>query len=287
MQNPGISIIIPTYGRAEYLKDLIASIRVSAPQSAYELVVISSDSPESEKARWLSQQKDINLISADTRKEWQLRKGSLYYYTNLGIKKSKRDWVFVGNDDMHFDKDWYREFAHLISDPGNSNVGMVIISTHLGKVKYGSRIVKIGKTKKGDGNWKDLYLSDLSIIRRDALEEMGLFDEKMDWFGSGVDNSLAVEFLTDKDTIISEKVKVEHFITDENRTRNMGREFEDFNYLINKWNKWCKLNNCQYIWDPGVRPYTLVNRARSYLGKQARVLRHYGKYFLSIICKLR
>lgn len=278
MNNPKISIIVPTYGRAEYLKNLIASIRAFTPRDVYELVVISSDLPESEKVKWLSQQEDVNLILADARKKWQLRKKSSCYYVNLGIKKSKREWVFVISDDVCFCEGWYEEFVNLLSNPDDSNAGMIIILSHIGKVRHGRRIVKIGKTKKGDGDWKDLYLSDFSIIAKNVLEEIGLFDEKLDQFGCGADNSLAIEFLTNKNTVVSEKIRVDHFVADENRS--VGNEFEDFNYIIRKWNKWCRVNNCQYIWDPKIKPYTLKNRLVNYLYQKARILRHYGRYIM-------
>lgn len=74
MRNPKVSIVIPTYGRAEFLKDLIFSVRNSTPKNTYEFVVVSSDLPKSDKVKWLSQQKDIELILVDQRKKWQLRK---------------------------------------------------------------------------------------------------------------------------------------------------------------------------------------------------------------------
>lgn len=278
MKSPGISIVISTYGRTGYLQNLISSVRSSTPQDAYEFVVVSSDPPESEKIKWLQRQKDIDLILADVRKEWQLRKRSAYYYINLGIKSSKKEWAFVVSDDMYFDKDWYKEFANLASDPKNYNVGAIIVSTHLGKVKYGRRIYKIGKTRKKGGEWRDLYLADLSIISRETFDKIGLFDERIDWYGGGADISLAIQFLTEKDIIASEKIKVDHAIAKENRSSTIGNEFTGFNYIIRKWNKWCKENNCQYIWDPGVKPYTIPNRIENYLRNRVRILRHYIRY---------
>lgn len=282
MKNPGISIIISTYGRAKYLKDLIASVRSTTPADAYEFVIISSDSPESEKIKWLSQQKDVNLILSDVRKKWQLRKKSAFYYINLGIKRSSKEWVFVVNDDMNFSENWYKEFSILVSDPRNSSVGMIIVSTHLGEVDLGSRIVTIGKTKKGDEDWKDLYLSDLSILSRPALEKIDLYDENLDWCAAGVDNSLGIEFLTNFDVITSDKIGVDHFLADENRKQNLMDVFSDFHYTFNKWNKWCRSNNCQFVWDVNISPYTISNRIRNYIERKLARLKYYIRYFFKI-----
>ena len=140
MENPKISIVIPTYGRAEFLKNLISSVRNSTPQNAYEFVIVSSDRPESNKIKWLSQQKDTKLILSESRKKWQLRKSSLYYYINLGIKETTKEWVFVVNDYMFFDKNWYKELKILLSNYIDGNVGMIIIATHIGDTKLGCKL---------------------------------------------------------------------------------------------------------------------------------------------------
>jgi len=284
MNNPKVSIVIPTYGRAEYIKNLIKSVRMSTPEESYEFVVVSSDLPESEKVKWLSQQSDVNLILADTRKEWQLRKRSPIYYTNIGIKRAKYEWIFLVNDDIRFDENWYKELQSLLADPKHSNVGMIIVLTHLGKVKYGPRLIKIGKTRKNGKDWKDLYLSDFSIISKSVMEQIGYFDEKLKWHGCGADNSLAVEFLTDKDTVISEKIKIDHLIANEGRDTNVTDEFTDFNYLLNKWNNWCKMNGCEYVWNVKIKPYTLYNRIINWtegsIRKQLKTIRFYKKYIL-------
>lgn len=267
MNEVTVSIVIPTYGRAEYLKDLVLSVRESTPSGAYEIVVVSSDLPDSEKVKWLSDQKDVVLILADERRKSGGRKKSLYYYTNLGIKRAKKDWVFVVNDDMYFDKKWHLEFTDTLSKKGGENIGMVIVATHIGGREFGLRTAKIGRTKKAGGEWKDLYLSDLSIIKKDVLEKIGYFDENLDWFGSGADNSLAVEFLTDKDTVVNENIKVEHFISDELRKINTGSAYDDFNYIKRKWDRWSKKNNCKYDCNFNMEPYTLIYRIKNILRK--------------------
>lgn len=280
MQNPKVSIIVSTYGRAEHLKKLVDSLRMSTPSDAYELVVVSSDPPQTEKIQWLREQRDVHLLLADVRRPWQLRRKSAHYYINLGIKASHNEWIIVANDDMYFTQDWYHEFTVFLHDPVHANAGMIIVAAHVGRIAYGFRIDTIGKTQKHGGPWKDLYLSDVCITRRNALETIRLYDERLDWFGAGADNSLAVEFLTSMDTIPCEKIKIGHSIAHENRGTNMGNAFADFHYLMNKWNRWCKKNNCQYIWDPGLPPYTPANRIKNYLAHRKKVLRHYAKYFL-------
>ena len=279
MRSPKVSIIVPTYGRAEGLKKLFDSLRRFTPSDACEIIVVSSDPLETPKAVWLRSQSDVRVIFADSRKPWQLRKRSNYFYLNMAIKNSTYPWIFPLSDDMYVDSLWYEEFCNVISDPANAHAGLIIAASHVGNVASGIRVDVIGKTKKGDSPWKDLYLSDVSMIRRDVMESVGMFDEKMDWFGSGADLSLAVEFLTDTDTIIAEKLKVSHSISRENRGTNMASAFADFHYLLNKWNHWCVLHGCKYIWDPGIPPHTLRNRIKDYIAQKKKIARYYKKYF--------
>lgn len=279
MKNPEISIIVHTYDRAEFLKVMIQSVRDTTPPEAYEILVVSSDPPETEKVKWLKQQDDVFFIQGDIRRPWELRKQSAFYYINLGIKKSAKPWVVVVNDDMSFDKDWYIEFSKLVSEPSNSNVGMIIAAMHLGKVKHGRRIVKMGRTKKSGQDWKNLYLADLAFLRREAIERIGYYDEKIDWAGGGADLPLAMEFLSNTETITSDKIKIDHFIVKENRNTTFTHGFTGFHYVLNKWNKWCAANDCQYFWDVKIKPFTLKNRIIDYLYNKARVVRHYIRYF--------
>ena len=258
MTRPTVSIIIPTKGRANYLKDLIGSIRASTPLGVYELVIVSSDGEETEKVQWMREQKDIQLILSDSQNT--KRRRSLYYYTNLGVKKAVYQWILVVNDDMVFEKDWYTHLTQTVQDPANANAGMIIASSHLGDVSFGSRVVIIGSTQKHGGEWKDLYLADVSFIRKDVMEMIHYFDENLDWFGSGLDNALAIEFQTEFETVVGEKICITHFIADENRTASRGNGYLDFIYLKRKWDTWCKRNNCAYKADLSIGSYPTLKK---------------------------
>ena len=206
MDHPTISIVISTYGRAEYLKVLIESLRSSVPEDKREIIIVSSDDPAGEKAQWLRRQPDIKLILADNRGHGR-RKRSLYYYNNLGTKLAKNEWVFVLNDDMKASSGWYEVFCSKLAEPGMGKVGMVIVATHIGSFESGYRVAKLGWTQKPGQPKKDLYLSDFSIIKKEAFEAIGYFDESINWYGSGMDNSLAMALLTDFEVAVVEEIK--------------------------------------------------------------------------------
>ena len=274
-----VSIIVPTYGRAEGLQKLIDSLRSSTPPDAYELVIVSSDPPDTAKAAWLRSLTDARVIFADARQAWQLRKRSNYYYLNHAIKHSSYPWIFPLSDDMQVESGWYEAFLDVIKNPKHTNIGLIIAASHVGNVQEGIRVDVIGRTKKPNAAWKLLYLSDVSIVRRDVMESIGMFDEGMDWFGSGADLSLSVEFLTDTETLPVETIRIHHTISRENRGTNMASAFSDFHYLLRKWDRWCREHDCRYEWDPGILPYTLQNRIANAIQQKIKIVRYYKNYF--------
>jgi GT2 family glycosyltransferase len=252
-----ISIIITTYQRFDFFVNLVQSILRTTPTDTYEIVVVSSDDPNSEKIKWLQKQKkafkDIfTIIQPDVRVDKRLK--SLYYYQNLGLKEAKYPWLLPLNDDTEMQEGWYEEFDKMIKNSVNDNLGMIIVASHTGSRELGYRTPILGHMIK-HGELSPLYLSDVSIIRADVMKSVGYFDENLWWYGSGADLSLSIGFLTDSKTVANSNIKIEHYIADELRGENVacqrdggGQDQIDFGYIHRKWDKWCQENNCSYLW---------------------------------------
>jgi acetyltransferase-like isoleucine patch superfamily enzyme len=283
--------IIAIFCRIEGLNNLIQSVRVSTPHNAYEIIAVSVKPVENENIKWLSQQKDVILISNDIKNDkWQ--KKSLNYYRNLGINRANNEWVVVISEDMFFEHDWYVNFVNTLSKSENFNLGMIIAASNIEKFSSGCHAVKIGQTKKGDNSWKDLYLADPSIIRKEVFCKGGYYDEKLDRYGNGEDIALAVEFLTDKDTIVDEKIMIKHSIVEENQKIDNGDLFFDSHYIIHKWNKWCAKNNCLYSCNLRVDPYAFSNILKHFILsnsflKKCKIIKILWKIILKIILNIQ
>ena len=229
-----ISIIVPTYGRIDAFIKLINSIKFSNTNTdQYEIIVVSSDQPDSLKIKWIENLKNIDIsvvIEADRK---TIRNRSLYYYENIGIKKAKYPWILICNDDMWVEKDWYEKFISYINDSK-----VYLISSHIGSIELGMRIPSIGSiTVK---NIKEpMWLYDMSIIHKSIYEKINFIDENMKWYGKGADLSLSVAFLTDEKPVLCHDVKINHDIISENRSSNIGDSSGelDFSYIRQKWNK--------------------------------------------------
>jgi hypothetical protein len=64
---------------------------------------------------------------------------------------------------------------------------------------------------------------------------MGFLDEKLDWYGKGLDLGIRVNQFTDVRVGHFEKGEVRHFISEE--LRNPPKPTKDFKYLNAKWNQ--------------------------------------------------
>lgn len=235
MSNIKTTIIIPTYGRFEPFKKLINSIKKSnISKENYEIIVVSSDSQDSEKIKWIENQiKEIDIkikIESDRK---TIRNRSLYYYENIGIKNAIYDWILICNDDMWFEKDWYKKFLSYMNESK-----VYLISSHIGSICLGLRIPSIG-TIKVNGIEQPMWLYDMSIIHKSIYEKIGLLDEDMKWYGKGADLSLSVAFFTDEKPVLCHDVKINHDIIKENRHSNIGNSSAhlDFSYIRRKWDK--------------------------------------------------
>jgi glycosyltransferase involved in cell wall biosynthesis len=244
-----ISIVVSTYGRFEAFKLLINSIKNSRiNREDYEIIVVSSDQPDSEKVKWVEEQSDIDMKLFLLSDRTTVRTKSLMYYENIGIKNSKYEWIFVVSDDMYFEADWYEKFLGYVTKDNN----VYIVSCHLGSKHFGFWIPPIGTITK-DGVTETMWLYDMTIINSSVYEKIGYLDEQIHWFGKGADLPLAIAFLTNETPVLCHDVKINHDIINENRQENISTtpNGDDFVYIVNKWEKWLGENpdkNYSFVW---------------------------------------
>ncbi len=243
-----VSIIIPTYKRFDSFVKLIESVkRSNIKKENYEIIVVSSDSYDSEKIKWIEEQQkeiDIKVIIEADRKT--IRNRSLYYYENKGVSISKYDWILVSNDDMWFDNDWYENFTKCL----DLNHKVYLVSSHIGSIHLGLRIPSIGTITK-NGIEQPMWLYDMTIIHKSIYKQVNYIDENMKWYGKGADLSLAVAFLTDEKPILCNDVKINHDISYEERFENIALKTgdDDFGYIRQKWDKWIIDNNKNFSYN--------------------------------------
>ena len=108
-----ISLIVPTYNRADYLKfSLPTFVRQSLDKPLYEILVIDNNSTDKTK--------EITFeILCNTNRNWKYifeGKQGLHYARNRGILEAKGDIVIFGDDDIEASPFWlesiYSEFKN-------------------------------------------------------------------------------------------------------------------------------------------------------------------------------
>lgn len=234
-----ISFIVTTFKRENYLNQLISSIEQNLPNDSYEIIVVSSDDPNSEKIKNLKLHNNVKVLNPDVRTDKRLR--SLYYYENIGIKQAQYEWIFVTNDDTVIINTFFTEFLKVEKD-----YDVIFVGGHIGMVQLGRRIPTIGKITKHNEVEKDLYLSDFTLIRKNIYEKIEFLDENLDWYGKGCDLTLKIEFLTNSRILYESNISVDHLIAIENR---FPGEIDDFGYIRKKWDVWCNINvGYSYYW---------------------------------------
>lgn len=244
MYQPSISFIIPTFKRDQYLFDLIQSIKDTTPNDAdYDLIVVSSDDPSGPKVEKLQTMDRVVLLLPDVRTTVRMK--SNYYYINMGIKASSKEWCFVLSDDMLFPEGWYELLVDVFVHHPKDTV--VMVASQIGSVdEY--RIIQMGWVRKPGKDWVPAFMSELPIMRRDIAEKIGYFDENAEFYGSGFDTTMAVILLTDTQVIAEPRIQIAHFRALEQRAENANCDgVADMAYLNNKWDTWVAEHNCEYV----------------------------------------
>jgi GT2 family glycosyltransferase len=251
MRKKKLSVVVTTYGRAANLVKLIESFRDACRQVDLEIVVVSSDLPQSEKILSLEGYDFVKVLCLGDRQPGQPRMRSLYFYENLGIEAATGDWVLITNDDTWLSGDFEEAFLEQ-----SESADVLVIPAIIDNPTLGFRTPVIGKLKMGSSS-SELLLLDFAIFKTSVLKEIGPADEGLDWYGRGVDMSIrcALESKTMSPLV---GVKLQHSLEMENRTP--PHYAFDFSYL-NK--KWAPLENdggdvSLVLYGPKVSPATLL-----------------------------
>ncbi|MFC1623784.1 glycosyltransferase family 2 protein [Candidatus Omnitrophota bacterium] len=167
-----ISVIIPTFNRAPFLKKAIESV-LSQTYKGFEIVVVDDGS-------WDDTPDVVTYFSGRVKYIKQENKGP-GAARNLGIKESKNSFIaFLDSDDW-----WDREKLDVQINEMQQNPSYLISHTEEVWYKNGALLNQKKKHKKFHGYIFDrclpLCVVSMStvIVRRELFDRTGLFDEKL------------------------------------------------------------------------------------------------------------
>lgn len=125
INNPLVSIIIPTKDAVNYLHTCITSIVNSSTYKNYEIIILNNNSEKEETFKWFNEiQKKysfVKIIEANYEFNWSK-------LNNHGIKESKGDvFIFLNNDIEVITPNWIERLASKALQPNVGTVGALLL----------------------------------------------------------------------------------------------------------------------------------------------------------------
>lgn len=228
-----VSAIIITHNRVDYLKKAFESVKNQTYKNI-EIIVIDDNSNDGTK-EFCTNQKDIKYIFIP---EEEHKNGN--YARNLGIKNSNGEYIAFLDDDDEWMPTKIEKQVELLEN--NTNVGMVYTATctyiNDGKIKFDTHVKS---DLKGDCSKKSLYniitSSSAIMIKRELLNETGLFDEELNYW-QDTEFIIRLSQFTNFDYIDEPLIIYRETYSDKNRISNKVNGFlEAVEYINKKYNK--------------------------------------------------
>lgn len=174
-----VSIIIPTYKRAEMLPRAISSVLEQTYQNI-EVLVVSDNEPDDEytaKAREtveLFKDRRVRLITQERHINGAVAR-------NVGIKASKGYYISFLDDDDYIDANKIERQVEVLSKLDDTWGG---VCCRFKAYKHG-KLIEVAPPFKSGYVYKEVLMRQIKtqtnslLLRRDALFDAGLFDEKL------------------------------------------------------------------------------------------------------------
>ncbi len=183
MKENMVSVIIPSYGRPNYLRRAIRSV-VNQTYKNIEIIVVDDNDPLSENR--LETEKAVSEFSdtADFHYIQNERNSERSFSRNNGVKHSSGEYIaFLDNDD-EFLPNKIESQVKTIQEFGND---YIICYSGYQRMKNNRVMFTSGETREGD-LLVEVLARDLPVhpgsnllIRRAAFEQVGGFDETMSY----------------------------------------------------------------------------------------------------------
>ncbi|MEM3374835.1 MAG: glycosyltransferase family 2 protein [Candidatus Woesearchaeota archaeon] len=184
MNDPLVSVVIPTYNRKEMLIRLIKSIKKSTYKNL-EIIVVDDASTDGTYEEIKRKFPDVKIV----RNEKNLMVSAS---RNIGIKFSKGDYIFLIDSDNIVDKDTIKILVETFKIYNNVGiVGPIMYYYYKPDIIWCAGVFRnmitgytiiIGKDKKDVGQFKKiLYSNDFPnafMVKKNILKKSILFDDK-------------------------------------------------------------------------------------------------------------
>ena len=200
VKNPLVSVIIPTYNRANLLKRAINSV-LNQTYKNLEIIVVDDGSTDNTE--------EIVKEYQDSRIQYILlpENRGVSSARNRGVKSSRGNFISLLDDDEYLPERIEKSMKVLKNAP--ENVGMVC--SNYWKIEEEKKEIGFLKYSLEDAkrNWAFPAVGS-SIIRRKVFEKICLFDEE---FGPGGDTDFAIRLCKDFSFYFIDEPLLNYYVT--------------------------------------------------------------------------
>jgi len=156
IQQPFVSVIIPTLNRYFYLKDALHDLEKQT-WSNFEVIVMDQ-SEQFDGAFYRQFNLQLQVKQQREKKLWTAR--------NQAIKMSTADYLLFFDDDSRIEPDWIEQHMKTLDYFDADISAGVSFATIGGKISGGYKYFK----------WADQFDSGNALVKREVFERIGLFD---------------------------------------------------------------------------------------------------------------
>ncbi|MBU2929542.1 glycosyltransferase family 2 protein [Winogradskyella psychrotolerans] len=160
IEQPKVSVIIPTLNRYTYLKDVLRDLELQ-DYTNFEVIIVDQSEPF-QRQFYKGFQLDLHVLYQKERALWLAR--------NTAIKKAKGNFLLLFDDDSRVDTDWITNHLKCL-DYFNADMSS------------GVSISKVGAEVPSNYNFfrvSDQLDTGNVLIKREVFEEIGLFDRQFE-----------------------------------------------------------------------------------------------------------
>lgn len=173
--NPLVSVIVTTFNRKDKLKDAITSI-LDQTYNNFEILVIDNFSNYDIK-KLIQEFNDTRIILVQNENN-----GNYVVNRNLGIKKSKGDFIAFCDDDDYWLKHKLTEQIQIFKDSeDNKNLGLVYSKCFVLGPKGIYRVGPRAPMYNGNVFYRMLLIPSVpiltAVVRKQVFNKIGLFNE--------------------------------------------------------------------------------------------------------------